>query len=85
MKLVVKATIVIFIIFSIALSPTSTIAKTPNSKFYDFSEQLIDGVRKRPTTLYTNVRQQVRFDRLLRLKRSFLPRLFNTAKERVFK
>ena len=85
MRLVVKMTIAILIIFSIALSPTSTIAKTPKSKFYDFSEQLIDGERKRPTTLYTDVRQQVRFGRLLKLKRSFLPQLFNTAKERVFK
>jgi hypothetical protein len=55
------------------------------SKFYDFSEQLIDGEIKKPTTLYTDVRKQVRFDRLLKLKKSFLPKLFATAKERVFK
>ena len=60
-------------------------AKEPKSKFYDFSEQLIDGERKRPTTLYTDSRQQVKFDRLLKLKKSFLPRLFLTAKEKVFK
>jgi hypothetical protein len=48
------------------------------SKFYDFSEQLIDGEIKKPTTLYTDVRKQVRFE-------SFLPKLFATAKERVFK
>jgi len=55
------------------------------SKFYDFSEQLIDGEIKKPTTLYTNARQQVKFDRLLSLKKSFLPKLFATAKEMVFK
>ena len=55
------------------------------SKFYDFSEQLIDGEVKKPTTLYTDARQRVKFDRLLRLKKSFLPKLFDTAKERVFK
>jgi hypothetical protein len=61
-------------------------AKPPaRSKFYDFSEQLIDGEIKKPTTLYTDSRQKVKFDRLLRLKKSFLPELFKTAKERVFK
>jgi hypothetical protein len=64
----------------------TTAAKKPlKSKFYDFNEQLIDGEVKKPTTLYTNARQKVKFDRLLRLKKSFLPRLFRTAKERVFK
>tara|TARA_R110002110_G_scaffold204473_1_gene415818 strand:+ start:7297 stop:7554 length:258 start_codon:yes stop_codon:yes gene_type:complete len=57
----------------------------PKSKFYDFNDQIIDGEVKRPTTLYTNARAKVKFDRLLRLKKSFLPRLFRTAKEKVFK
>jgi len=66
---------------------TSSPAKGSNmrSKFYDFSEQLIDGEIKKPTALYTNARQKVKFDRLLRLKKSFLPKLFSTAKEKVFK
>ena len=60
--------------------------KTPlKSKFYDFNDQIIDGEVKKPTTLYTDAREKVRFDRLLRLKKSFLPRLFQTAKEKVFK
>ena len=68
------------------LTTNSSAAKDPlKSKFYDFNEQLIDGEVKKPTTLYTNARQKVKFDRLLRLKKSFLPRLFRTAKERVFK
>lgn len=54
-------------------------------KFYDFSEQLIDGEIKKPIALYTDARQQVKFDRLLSLKKSFLPKLFATAKEKVFK
>jgi len=55
------------------------------AKFYDFSEQLIDGEIRRPTTLYTDVRQQVKFQRLLRLKRDFHRDLMKTARERVFK
>ena len=75
-----------FIIFFIIILNTSVVAsKQPKSKFYDFNEQLIDGEVKKPTTLYTDARQQVRFDRLLKLKKSFLPKLFVTAKERVFK
>jgi len=55
------------------------------SKFYDFSEQLIDGEIKKPTALYTDARQKAKFDRLLKLKRSFMKELFDTAKEKVFK
>jgi len=68
------------------LTTNSSAAKDPlKSKFYDFNEQLIDGEVKKPTTLYTDARQQVKFDRLLSLKKSFLPRLFRTAREKLFK
>jgi hypothetical protein len=61
-------------------------AKPPSrSKFYDFSDQLIDGEIKKPAALYTNSRAKVKFERLLRLKRSFLPDLMETAKQKVFK
>ena len=59
--------------------------KQPKSKFYDFNEQIIDGEIKKPTTLYTSAREKVKFNRLFKLKKSFLPKLFDTAKERVFK
>ena len=55
------------------------------SKFYDFSEQLIDGEIRKPQALYTSSRAKVKFERLLRLKRSFLPDLMETAKQKVFK
>ena len=56
------------------------------AKFYDFSDQLIDGEVKRPTALYTDVRQEVKFQRLLRLKRSFIEDVLRrTARDRVFK
>ena len=64
-------------------------AKPPSNstraKFYDFSEQLIDGDIKKPTALYTDARQQVKFERLLKLKKSFIPALMNTSKDPVFK
>lgn len=55
------------------------------SKFYDFSDQVIDGEIKKPTALYTNARQKVKFDRLLSLKKSFLKEIEESSKERVFK
>ena len=59
--------------------------KQPKSKFYDFNDQIIDGEIKKPTTLYTDARDKVKFDRLMNLKKSFMKELFNTAKEKVFK
>tara|TARA_Y100000034_G_C6840525_1_gene380214 strand:- start:1015 stop:1230 length:216 start_codon:yes stop_codon:yes gene_type:complete len=69
----------------IFLNTMALSAAQPKYKFYDFNEQIIDGERKKPTALYTDARKQVKFDRLLKLKKSFLPRLFDTAKERIFK
>ena len=83
---VFKAIALVIACFIIAALAGEALAKPPvKSKFYDFNEQLIDGEIKKPTALYTDSRQKVKFDRLLRLKKSFLPELFNTAKERVFK
>ena len=73
------------VFLGVVLLASSVQAQTPKSKFYDFNEQLIDGEIKKPTALYTDSRQKVRFDRLLKLKKSFMPELFKTAKERVFK
>jgi len=56
-----------------------------NSRFYDFSEQVIDGHIKKPTALYTEGKQKVVFDRLLKLKKSFLPEILNSAKDPTFK
>ena len=81
-KFLISCIIIIFIFLN---TTAIVLAKQPKSKFYDFNEQIIDGEIKKPTTLYTDAREKVKFDRLLRLKKSFLPKLFATAKERVFK
>jgi hypothetical protein len=75
------STLSVFLLASVDVS-----SKTPTkSKFYDFNDQIIDGEIKKPTTLYTDAREKVKFDRLMSLKKSFIPQLFKTAKERVFK
>ena len=54
-------------------------------KFYNIDEILIDGKIKKPTGLYTDSRRSAEFDRLFKLKRSFMPDLMETARERVLK
>ena len=66
-------------------SAGSVIAAEPKSKFYDFSDQLTDGEIRKPTTLYSNVRQEAKFSRMLSLKKELLPFIFQARKERVFK
>ena len=75
------------LIFMSVLFYADCLAAAPpsKSKFYDFSDQVIDGEIKKPTALYTNSRRKVEFDRLLKLKRSFSPDLLETSKDKVFK
>ncbi len=74
------------LIFLLLIIPLVSFAKPPEkSKFYDFNEQIIDGEIKKPTTLYTNARQKVRFERLLKFKKSFIQDLLETSKEKTFK
>ena len=77
--------IIIATIFFIMYFINDAIATPLKAKFYDFSDQLIDGEVKRPTALYMDTRQEVKFQRLLRLKRTFDRELQNTARLRVFK
>jgi hypothetical protein len=76
-----------FVVLLLLVSFSQFVIAAPpqKSKFYDFGEQLIDGEIKKPTALYTDARKRARFGRLLKLKKSFLPKLFNTSKEKVFK
>jgi hypothetical protein len=42
---------------------------------------LIEGAYKKPQVLYTDARQKAKFERLLKLKRDFLPQLRSTSKD----
>jgi len=59
--------------------------KNVKSKFYDFSDQVIDGEVKKPTTLYTEIRQKAKFSKLLNLQRHFMNEMLETAKRPIFK
>ena len=78
-------TMFVFWLTVFSVSHASANQAPERAKFYDFSEQLIDGQVKRPTALYTDVRRQAQFKRLLKIKRSFMPQLLRTAKDPVFR
>ena len=56
-------------------------SKNQKTKFYNFDDLLINGQYKKPQVLYTDARQKVKFERLLKLKKDFLPNLKNTNKD----
>ena len=75
----------IFITLFIMLGNEALAQSKPKSKFYDFGAQIIDGEIKKPTALYTDSKKKVQFDRLLKLKKTFIPDLMQTAKEKTFR
>lgn len=66
-------------------APAMAQSRGVKSKFYDFSDTLIDGEIKKPSTLYTDARVKVKFDRLAKLKKSFMEPMLQSAKEPSFK
>jgi len=77
--------VAIFLALFVMVGSEAQAQSKPKSKFYDFGAQVIDGEIKKPTALYTDSKKKVQFDRLLKLKKSFIPDLMNTSKERTFK
>jgi len=58
--------------------------KNSKIRFYDFSDQLIDGKLRKPSTLYIESRKRAKFHRLLSLKKSFRQALIDSAKDPAF-
>lgn len=53
------------------------------TKFYNFDDMLIDGALKTPDVLKTEAKDKAKFKRLLSLKKSFLPKIRESAEERA--
>lgn len=51
------------------------------SKFYNFDDMLVDGQLKTPDLMKTEARGQAQFERLLNLKKSFLPKIKESTEE----
>ena len=80
-----KTLITCAIVIATLLCVSTSYAKSPKVKFYDFQDQLIDGELKRPTSLFIDRRKNAKFERLISLKKSFMKDLLLTAKHRAFK
>ena len=76
--------IILIIIILLSLVGTAAAQKitTPSKvKFYNFDDLLIDGKIRKPQVLWTDARQKVKFERLLKLKKDFIPKLKKTKKD----
>ena len=55
--------------------------ETTRSKFYDFNDMLVDGRLKTPDLMKTDARGKAKFNRLLQLKKSFIPKIRESTEE----
>ena len=78
---IVFSLLTILIGVAILYNYSSAQNKSLKTKFYDFDDLLIEGEYKKPQVLYTDARQKVRFERLLKLKKDLLPKLESTSKD----
>ena len=51
------------------------------TKFYDFNDMMVDGELQKPKVQRAEARGSAKFERLLDLKKSFLPKVQQSAKE----
>lgn len=74
---------ILTLLFILTCLPLGAIAqnKDAKTKFYNFDDLLIDGKVHKPKVLWVDARQKVLFDRLLRLKKDFMPKLKDTKKD----
>ena len=57
-------------------------AQEANTKFYNFDDLLINGAYQKPAVLLTDSRKKLKFEKLLNLKKEFLDRIKDTAKDK---
>ena len=79
-----KISILIFILFMFVSFDASGKDKD-TTKFYNFDDLLINGKVKKPQVLWTDARQKVKFGKLLRLRKDFLPNINKTKKDLTFR
>lgn len=61
--------------------PFLAFANNPKTKFYDFDDLLINGEYKKPQIMYNDVQAKVKFERLFKIKKNFLPKLKETKRD----
>tara|TARA_R110000824_G_scaffold40667_2_gene121645 strand:+ start:757 stop:1005 length:249 start_codon:yes stop_codon:yes gene_type:complete len=75
--------IVTLVLLSLFAAGPAMSEPNPDDKvrFYNFNDILINGKVKRPQVLYTNARQKVEFERLVRLRKDFLLKALETKRD----
>ena len=68
------------VIFALIL-PFFANANSPKTKFYDFDDLLINGEYKKPQVMYNDVQAKVKFERLFKINKNFLPKLRDTKRD----
>jgi len=76
-----KRALLLLVIASGFLSAPALAQTSPKAKFYEFPTLTIDGTIKQPTAQYHSARDRVRFDRLLKLKKSMLSELRSSGSD----
>ncbi len=69
------------IIIFLLILPFLSVKATPKTKFYDFDDLLINGEYKKPQVMYTDTQAKVKFERLFKIKKNFLPKLRETKRD----
>ena len=69
------------ILFTLLALCGNVVADEPKTKFYDFDDLVINGEYKKPQVLYIDSDSQVRFARLLKLKKNLLIKLRETKRD----
>ncbi len=69
------------IILIVSVSAANAQEGDVKTKFYNFDDLLINGAYQKPQVLYTDSKQKIRFEKLLDLKKDFLVKLKESAKE----
>tara|TARA_B100000123_G_C25642722_1_gene389551 strand:- start:601 stop:831 length:231 start_codon:yes stop_codon:yes gene_type:complete len=68
------------VIFLLIL-PFLAFADSPKTKFYDFDDLLINGEYKKPQIMYNDTQAKVKFEKLFKIKKNFLPKLQETKRD----
>lgn len=72
-------------LLALGTTPAFAAGNDQKAKFYDFSDQLIDGDVKKPPTIVMEARTRAKFDKLLKLKKSFRQAMIDSSKEPILK
>ena len=72
---------VLFALFFLSIHGTAIAKEKTKVKFYNFDDLLVDGKVSKPKILFIDSRQRVKFERLLKLKRDFIPKLKETVRD----